>query len=225
MLFLIDIPLLGLTFTDLVAWIVAIFVGVAGLIKAIREITELGFRPAAKKFVDWITRRRSRRKKLDELIDKFGAMDTKIDRIDCELRTNGGSTVKDMVCRIDEKVEHIQARVRHQDETSDKPIFELDSRGHLTFANCAFRELVNADDQDLTHRSYLSKVHADDRTRFIRELDEAIENKMPIDSTVKMRYDSAQFVTVRLCANPDVRSVNPKKEAELIGFFGTAAKA
>lgn len=206
----------SLSWKEIIGGIIACVLGLSALVSAIKTIRTDGW----KAFKDrWIMPRQARRKKIDELVDKFDAMGSKIDRIDAELRTNGGSSVKDMVCRIDCKVEHIQARVRHQDETSDRPIFELDQRGHLTFANCAFRELVNADEQDLTHRSYVSRIHVDDRTRFIRELAEAIENKMPIDSTVKFRQDDRSFVSVRLLANPDVRP-----GGELMGFFGTASR-
>jgi PAS domain-containing protein len=204
------------SFLELLGGGFSLLILIAAVIKAVKDIRTEGWQPFKEK---WINPRKTRRKKIDELIEKFGAMDTKIDRIDCELRTNGGSSVKDMVCRIDTKVEHIQARVRHQDETNEKPIFELDARGHLTFANCAFRELVDAEEADLAHRSYVSRVHADDRTRFLHELEEAIENKMPIDSTFKIRYDDSGFVAIRIMASPDVRS-----GGELIGFFGTASK-
>lgn len=199
---------------------VAIVGGFAAFLKAIKDIFTLGWTPAYTQFKEWILRRRTQKRMNATIISDIADLKTMVSRIDAELRPNGGSTVKDMVCRIGNQVEHLQARVRHQDETNEKPIFELDSRGHLTFANCAFRELVNADENELSHRAYVSRIHADDRTRFIRELDEAIENKMPIDSTFKIRYDDSGFVALRILANPDVRP-----SGELVGFFGTASQA
>jgi PAS domain S-box-containing protein len=166
----------------------------------------------------WITPRQTRRRKMDELASTFATFGGKLDEVAAQLRTNGGSSVKDMVMRIDSKVENIQARVRYQDETSPIAIFELDGNGSMTFANCTFRELVNSEEQDLSHRNYLSRVHPDDRTRLIRELQEAIDNKMPIDSTVRFRLDGRKFLHVRLLANSDVRP-----DGTLMGFFGTAS--
>jgi PAS domain-containing protein len=215
---LVAMEIFGYTITafEIIAGGFSLLVLLAAAIKAIKDIRVDGWQPFKEK---WITPRASRRQKLDGLISKFDEFGEKINRIDAELRTNGGSSVKDMVCRIDRKVEHIQARVRHQDETNTKPIFELDAAGHLTFANCAFREILDAEETDLTHRSYVARIHADDRTRFLRELNEAIENKMPIDSTIKFRYDNSGFIAIRIQANPDVRP-----GGELQGFFGTAMK-
>lgn len=209
---MVDLNELELTWRDLVVGTVAVVLGLAALIKAVKEIRSEGWKPTKEKFVAWIMLRRTRRKRLDLLI-------TKVEEIAAELRTNGGSSLKDMVMDTQKKVEHIKARVKHQDETSTTPIFELDGRCFVTFVNCAFRELVNAEEQDLKHRNYLSRIHPDDRSRVIRELQEAIDNKCPIDTTARFRFDSSHYVQVRMLANPDVRL-----DGELIGFFGTAAK-
>lgn len=218
---LLLIEIIGYTLSP-VECIVAVAVAVGGIsafLKAVKDIYALGWRPAYTNFKEWALRRRTRKTMNAAMVSDMAELKTMVSGIAAELKTNGGSTVKDMVCRIGNQVEHIQARVRHQDETNDRPIFELDARGHMTFANCAFRNLVNAEEQELSHRTYVSRVHANDRTRFIHELEEAIENKMPIDSTVSIRYDDSGFVTIRLLANPDVRP-----GGELIGFFGTASK-
>lgn len=223
MTFFLTNQLFGIEFTasEAVFGIVFLVLGFAGLVKAIKEIRKDGWEPFRDR---WIRPRQARQKKLDEVIEKigsmdtkFGSMDTKIDEINRQFMTNGGSSLRDMVGSIDQKVEHLGARAKHQDETSSRAIFELNERGGLEVVNCAFRELVDADEKELLHRDYLSRIHPDDRTRLIHELSEAIDNKMPIDTTVRFRLSDKSFSTVRLLANPYVRS-----GGELRRFFGTA---
>lgn len=159
--------------------------------------------------------RKEQKEAIATLSENCTSMATQIAEVLSEVKPNGESLIK----VIHRKVEHIQARVKHQDETSDTPIFELDANCSLMFVNCAFRELVNAEEHELKKRNYVSRVHPDDRTRFLRELEEAIDNKCPIDSTVRVRVDGTHFTAVRMLANPDVRP-----DGELRGFFGTASK-
>jgi PAS domain-containing protein len=199
-------------------WVVAItafVITAGGFFKAITDIRENGW----ERFRDrWVRPWRAKRLLLEALNDTVGDINSKLARIDSELRTNGGYSVKDVVCRIDRKVEHLQARARYQDETSELPTFELDAAGNMRVTNCAFRELVNADENELEHRNYISRTHRDDKSQFLREIREAIENKMPIDSTVRFRISNTQFVTVRFQALPDVR-----RGGDLIGFFGSVS--
>jgi|GEM_PF-5829719 len=187
---------------------------IAGAIKAIRgEI----WAPLK----SWLlVPRQERRKKLDAVIAGFDAFNDSLRRIESEVMTNGGGSLKDTVLRIDRKTEHIQARIRHQDETSQLAIFEMDADGHITFANGALCDLVSADQAQLLHRNWLVKVHEDERRRVQNELDAAIDNRYPLDVTAHFRVAANQVIQLRLKASPHVRS-----NGELVGFFGTAARA
>lgn len=198
---------------EMVTTIVAIIVGIAVLFKAVKDIRTLGWEPFKEK---WITPRKARQKRLDKVIESVDRIEQTLNRVETELKTNGGTTIKDMVIRIDSKVEHIQARARHQDETSDLAIFELDEKGAMRVMNAAMRNLVEADEHQLLHLDYVSRLHSDDRTRFLRELRESIDHKMPLDSVVRFRRYN-QYVTIRMTARPDVRN-----DGKLMGFFGFA---
>lgn len=198
------------TNTDIGAAVVAACVLFAGFLKATRDIYKLGWKPAVDKWLIF----RAARKQRAELILAVADMKQIIER---ELTVNGGGSMKDMVTGIHRKVENIQARERHRDETSHAAIFELRATGGMTFMNLAFRELVNADENDLLYREYISHLHPDDRTRFLRDLQEAIDNKMTLDSNVRFRVAGNNFTWIRLLARADVRP-----DGELMGFFGTA---
>ncbi len=193
------------------------------VVKAVKEIRKDGWEPFHDRWLRPIRARRRERKELllavNELKDTCGGYESKLDEIYREVKPNGGESLKDRVIGIDNKVENLVARNRHQDETSEVPTFTLDATGQMVSANSAFRELINAEEDQLVHNNYLSLMDDDDRRRFIRSRDEAILFKMPLDAIVKFKLSGPHFVTVRLQASPDVRHGGILK-----GFFGTAGE-
>jgi PAS domain S-box-containing protein len=194
---------------------IAALVVVGGLATAIKSIRGEIWTPVFEKL---ITPRRKRRKQMYGLVDSVAELTAVVQRIEAEVKTNGGHSLKDTVNRIDRKTEHIFARVRHLDETSVNAIFEMDATGNITFANSAFCEIFDADEHSLLFRNWISRARSEDQQRLLLELKSAIENKFPLDSTASFRIDGKAVITVRLKATPNVRS-----GGELLGFFGTAS--
>lgn len=188
-----------------------VFIGV--LVKAVHEIRKLGWEPLKAK---WISPLKARRAKIDDLIGAVEGLVATSQRIECELTTNGGFSLKDMVNRIDRKVEYLQARSRYQDDASSQAMFELDAHGELTKANAVFCALLDSDERELLHRNYVAKAVAADRPRLLSELNAAIDNKMPIDTVIAFQIDR-EVKRLRLHAKPNVRS-----GGELLGYFGRA---
>lgn len=183
---------------------------ILGTIKVVREVSKLGPKQAWVAFKDWIKERRSKQIMLNTIL--------------AELRPNGGSSLKDVVLRIESdilsmkpKIEHIQARVRHIDDVAKAAIFELDNEGNMTYANRAFRELVGATESQLYGKAYISRIQASRRRGVEDEIDQSIENCAPIDSEVPFISDGKGYVHVRLEATP-----NTLPDGSLNAFFGTA---
>ena len=218
MIFLLFIEINGYTITtwETILGSFALIVAVGTLVKALKEIRKDGWEPFRDR---WITPRKTRRARLDQLIEKFDTFGTRLDEIGKELKTNGGSSVKDLVLGIDYKLEYSLAKSRNRDETATDALFELDAHGNMTSTNCAFRELVNADDQELLYRKYVSRVHDADKPRLLAEIETAITNKMPLYCSARFRVGPNRYEDILLQANADVRS-----GSILMGFFGTASK-
>ena len=205
------------------AMIISAIILLGTLVKAVKDIRTDGWQPFRER---WINPWRTRRKARENLVIEMGtlrkscdSMGAAIGEILKEVRPDGGSSLKDRVMGIDDKLENVIAERRHQTETSDTAIFKLDATGQMFYTNAAFRELVNAEDDQLNHNNYLSLMEDDDRRRFIRSRDEAIQFKMPLDAIVKFKLHGPHFISIRLQASPDVRH-----EGVLKGFFGTASK-
>ncbi len=202
----------------LVVAILTFVVLLGGAFKAIKDIRTIGWKPFKEK---WSVIRKARKQRKD-LIDLVTALQT---TINTELSpSEGQASLKQMVGVIGEKVEHMEARNRHQDETSSIAIFELNATGGIRYVNARFRELVDADEQELMYRDYVARMHPDDKSRYLRDLDEAIANKMPLYSVVRMRVYTDQFKTIRFQARPDIRSSQSAAGQLLMGFFGTATE-
>ncbi len=136
-----------------------------------------------------------------------------------EVKPNGGKSLRDEMRMMGEQVESTAAWIHHTKETADTPIFILDERGHMEFANCAFRELTNTEQKDLEHLNYLARMEAGDRKRFKDELDMAIESKIPIDFTGHWKLEGPRYVAVRLLLTPNVAHGGVLRR-----FFCTACK-
>jgi len=213
-------PIADWTWSGIAGMIAACVSGVilfAAFVKAVKDIRTDGWQPFKERWINpWRTRRHAR----EELLKEVAGLNSKVSEVLKEIKPNGGSSLRDRVDSIGDQVESTAAWIHHQKETSDLPIFKLDEVGRLTFANCAFRELVQAEDGDLTYRKYLSRIELGDRTRFMQELEQSIENLMPLDSTVHFKTEGPHFTAVRMQASPDVRHGGVLK-----GFFGTACNA
>jgi PAS domain-containing protein len=218
-MFLFPFQVFGYDITPgaLTTMVVAILLASGALVKAISDINTLGWQPFKEK---WLRPRKARRQRQEALLNKVEQMGEQVAEVLKEVKPNGGSSLRDAVTGIDNKVESINARVHHQDETSPIAIFRLDEHGMLVFANCAFRSLVNAEENELVFNKYLALIESTDRARMIAEIRDAVNLKIPLDTTVRFRISAHDSVAVRLRATPDVRSGGSLK-----GFFGTAQLA
>lgn len=194
--------------------VAATVVLVGAVISAVKTIYKDGWGEFKRR---WITPRKSRREMLEKVIARVESIDTKVERVDRELRTNGGSSLKDVVVMIDERTQKIQARIDHQDETNKRPMFHLDAAGKMCFVNAAFRELVDAEEHDLFHQNYLARIVPESRQLLDSEIREAIAKRMPFDVAVGFRVRGSSVIQIRLTGYPNVRS-----GSNLMGFFGTA---
>lgn len=217
-LLLIDI--FGFTIFELIVTIGAAIIAIAGFLTAFKQIRTEGWQPFWAKVKLWFGRGRAQASKIDELFELAAQMLESNQRIESELKTNGGKSLKDVVNATGAVVQKIQARIDHKDEHDPQPIFHLDCSGGICYTNSAFRDLLDAEEKDLFHRDYISRVAATDKSNMLNELNDAIANKMPLDVTVRFNLNgSGRSTLVRLFATPNVVT-----GSELLGYFGTATE-
>lgn len=217
LLVFIDITAPEFTGRELIAGVIAALLLLAALIKAIKDIRTDGWQPFKRK---WLTPWKTKRERQRALLNSVETMGSQVREILKEVKPNGGQSLKDQVCGLVGSVENIVARETHRDDTSSTPIFKLDATGRMYYTNCAFRELVDAEEKDLNHLNYISRMEDQDQVAYTDMLNRSIAQKRPFDKAFHFKVTGPHFAVIRLQAIPDVRH-----GSELKGFFGTAAKA
>ncbi|HXG85775.1 MAG TPA: PAS domain-containing protein [Pyrinomonadaceae bacterium] len=208
-------------------WLAAAFffvlVSAGASATAIKNTREVFFVPLYVRFVKPVFSRGTQidelLKKVDDLTETNRVQTESIRRIELEVKTNGGSSLKDAVGRIERDVSYATAKLRHLDEAADAAIFEMDEAGNLIFANAALCKMLNADDADLTDRKWIHKVVPEQRQRVKQEWADAFENKCNLDSSQMIFYNERSFIKVRVQATPHIN-----QKDELRGFFGKITK-
>lgn len=224
-MFLLQIQawLAGWTATEIVVAIAGSIIGFAAIISAVKTIRTDGWQVFKDKWIAPWKARRAQRDAMTELVQTVATSCDTLGRqmaeVLKEVKPNGGSSLRDEVTKIHGKLENIQAYNQHQDETSSTPTFRLNENGKLVYANCAFRELINAEEGEIIHNNFLSLLDSNDRQQLIRDIADAVNYKIPIDSTVRYKTAGPRLLEVRMQATPDVR-----QGGVLRGFFGTACR-
>ena len=157
-----------------------------------------------------------RRRKITEIIVKVDKLTETTDRIEHEVRTNSGSSLKDSVIRIEKGQEYLHSKLRHTDHISQDCLFETDASGNFVFVNRALCELLGVESSDLLNRAWLMRIEPEKREKVKNEWREAIENKISLDSR-QMMIDGRDGLVYefRIHAQPNINGAGV-----LLGFFG-----
>lgn len=184
---------------------------VAGLVKALHTIRTQGWEVFRDK---WLTPRRARWRKIEQIGETCNSLTEELKTISSELKTNGGSSLKDFVINIDRQLVHIEGWQKYIDETSGNATFKLGPNGSMTYASPKLCCILDADREELHFRNWVAKVISSDRQMVLRDLEDAIENKMPLDTTATFKVGNTS-VRLHVTATPHVQP-----GGDLIGFFG-----
>lgn len=181
---------------------------------------------------------RERNKRLDDLSanvltcnENLNNYNSTLEEIKKEVKTNGGSSLKDAVCRIEQEVKGISknadytsAKLHHLDMVAEEAIFEMDvdDGGHLNCiqVNPALCELLNTTESEMLGRNWLTKIYGGDAERVGKEWKNAVENCCPVDSVHYFKLSTRKSIQIRVLATPRMN-----REGNLRGFFGRMVKA
>jgi PAS domain S-box-containing protein len=130
--------------------------------------------------------------------------------------TNGGSSLRDQMNRIETYVQDLSLLVEAGHHLSPKPIFRTDSQGNFTWVNTAFTRLVGMGLDELRGLGWISAIDPADVQRVTVEWDIAVRDRRKFESVMQiMNSLSQQTKKVKIKAHPIL-----KKDA-LLGYLGT----
>ena len=122
-----------------------------------------------------------------QLMDDHEEIKKSIDTIKNEVTPNGGGSMKDAVNCLKDTCQRIEITQKVLDQRSkaalhytDRPLFETDSFGRVTWSNQSFRDLTNDDDFS-EGRDWISIIDEDSREEFLKEFNSCIDMCRRVD--------------------------------------------
>lgn len=92
-----------------------------------------------------------------------------LDDVATTLKPNGGSSIRDVLDRLDSRTRLLEERQRAGMDLNPAPFFEADAEGHCVFVNRAWSELTGIRLDEALGSGWLNSVHRDDRERVLDE--------------------------------------------------------
>lgn len=103
-------------------------------------------------------------------IKKRGKLHADIKAIKDQVYPNGGSSLRDVVNRIEDSL-HVEREIRRATiQHMNLPMWEADADGRIEWCNLAFAKLLGVSTEDLKDYGWLSMVAADDLARVKHEI-------------------------------------------------------
>lgn len=139
-----------------------------------------------------------------------------IERIDYELKPNGGSSVKDAINRIESKINLQDQKVLALIKSMPYGTFISDSDGNWTDVNLTLCRITGRTESELEGRDWLNWIDEKHKSGVILEWERAIKNKMVFDVEVNYSNPTGEYIPLRFSGN----QLKNEKD-ELVGYFGT----
>ena len=133
-------------------------------------------------------------------IESFNKLRTIIDTafnvheiITRELQTNGGSSIKDALKRIENRLTIIDAKHKTILSLENEPIWESDEFGNCVWVNHSYLKMTGFDFEYLKNAGWVSIINEIDRSRVREEWKRAVEEKriFSCEYTIN-RYDNTK---------------------------------
>lgn len=113
-----------------------------------------------------------------------------ITKLECEFKPNGGSSIKDALNRIEEKLLKLEFMKLSYLDIVDKPVFITNRFGKYVWVNKAYSRLVGKPSNELVGSGWENVIHIDDRQRVKEEWYTACFELRPFHSVFKLACDN-----------------------------------
>lgn len=147
-----------------------------------------------------------------------------LDQIASEFRTNGGSSLRDVVNRLDETLLNVrddaikmEARQWAIVATLKDPIFEANEVGEYVRANPAYLALVERSVEEISGNGWENVILPEDRSRVWGEWHDAVVRMRTFETSYRVRSTSGAVYQVTCVAVPYFA---PDEKSNLLGYLG-----
>jgi PAS domain S-box-containing protein len=127
-----------------------------------------------------------------KFINKHEDLASSVETIKQEITTNGGGSLKDVVCKLGEscdRIEHGQKIIEQRTKASlhynSTALFETDSKGKAVWTNEPFYELTGQHLPDVEGYDWLAYVHEEDREELFMDFQSCLDLSRKFQREVK----------------------------------------
>jgi PAS domain-containing protein len=141
-------------------------------------------------------------RKLNTFVNSHDDMRDTLETIKSEVTPNGGCSLKDVVTGLKTTCENIEDQQRVADQRSKAALhyhvdalFEIDEDGHLIWSNERFQGITQESGDIHDGRDWISIIHDDERSNFLKEFNSCLEMCRKIDvDTVGTNGSGLRFI-------------------------------
>lgn len=149
--------------------------------------------------VKWITQVNASSARLDKMSSIVDGISVNTDFIVTQMKTNGGSTWKDQMNRIEGKLSMLEQR--YSVIQLDSPVYETDAEGLFISVNRTFCRLTGRTEKECIGNGWINTIVDDDRKRVFHEWNYAVENGVEFNAIFNMVHTDGHIVKVHSIAN------------------------
>lgn len=151
-------------------------------------------------------------KVIQEQVQKNGEQ---IAKIESEMRTNGGSSIRDALNRIEEELFLRKQKIfLGLDAAGDVGIFETDSHGECTWISAGYTKMTGKNLEECSGQNWVYVIYEDDRSKVVEQWKTAVSDKRIFEETYRLQKDGIPFL-VKCRAFPIF-----KKDHSVAGYLG-----
>jgi PAS domain S-box-containing protein len=141
---------------------------------------------------------------------------SKLKKILAETKTNGGSSLKDQLNRIENHVTNLTLWTEAGQHLTAKPMFKSDQSGRFIWINTAFARMVGVGLEDLKGLGWLSYISDKDQTRVSEEWEESVKDGRRFEATFSIKNIYSQEEK-----QVKARAFPVQNDKAILGFIGT----
>lgn len=141
-----------------------------------------------------------------------------VNKLNEDLKPNGGSSLRDAIDRIDHRVALSEQRSRYFAEHPGEISFETDVDGNTIWVSRGWEAVYGVSRDDAMGRGWIGGVHPDDREDVVREWYNAVKDKRRFEMRYRVNDETPVYV---YCESYPLVST----KGQIVGWLGYVKKA
>lgn len=192
----------------------AVIVAVAAALTILWKPIVIGI----KKMIQFYRDMQSFGKNINTTIKQVNEIYPIVNKLNEDLKPNGGSSLRDAIDRIDRRVALSEQRSRYFAEHPGEISFETDVDGNTVWVSKGWQEVYGISGADAQGRGWISGVHPEDREAVVREWYNAVNDKRRFEMKYRVNDDATIYV---YCESYPLVST----KGQIVGWLGYVKKA